>query len=349
MKILYGVQGTGNGHITRARVMSHALNQVGIDVDYLFSGRTECAYFDMQCFNKPTVRRGLTFTLANGEIKYLKTLFKNNLWQFLKEVKNCDVSAYDCILCDFEPITAWAAKQLNIPVIGIGHQYVFDLPVPQQKPSWLAQQILHHFAPTQHIAPLHWHHFNSPILPPIINTVHHESVSNKNHILVYLPFENQLQIAHALSQFPNHQFIIYGNDKPNTSYTNIRFKTLSTQGFKQDLMSCDSVIANAGFELSSEAMSLGKKLLVRPLKGQTEQHSNALAIQHLNYGHVTSEFNIPSITQFLNSKHHVTIHFPDVALYLAEWIKAGFPSRTASWYKQVWEQVVVTHQPSSVT
>jgi len=34
MKILYGVQGTGNGHISRARVMSKALKQQNIDVDF---------------------------------------------------------------------------------------------------------------------------------------------------------------------------------------------------------------------------------------------------------------------------------------------------------------------------
>ncbi|HFF2915998.1 TPA: glycosyltransferase family protein, partial [Vibrio cholerae] len=39
MKILYGVQGTGNGHIARSRAMCAALKQQQVDVDYLFSGR----------------------------------------------------------------------------------------------------------------------------------------------------------------------------------------------------------------------------------------------------------------------------------------------------------------------
>ena len=37
MQILYGVQGTGNGHITRARTMARALTDSSIEVDYLFS------------------------------------------------------------------------------------------------------------------------------------------------------------------------------------------------------------------------------------------------------------------------------------------------------------------------
>ena len=39
MKILYGVQGTGNGHITRGRAMQKALSDAGIEVDWVFSGR----------------------------------------------------------------------------------------------------------------------------------------------------------------------------------------------------------------------------------------------------------------------------------------------------------------------
>ncbi|MBP7664242.1 MAG: glycosyltransferase, partial [Shewanella sp.] len=39
MRILYGVQGTGNGHLSRARVMAKALMKQDIEVDFLFSGR----------------------------------------------------------------------------------------------------------------------------------------------------------------------------------------------------------------------------------------------------------------------------------------------------------------------
>jgi UDP:flavonoid glycosyltransferase YjiC (YdhE family) len=35
MKILYGVQGTGNGHITRARIMAKAFADAGVQVDWV--------------------------------------------------------------------------------------------------------------------------------------------------------------------------------------------------------------------------------------------------------------------------------------------------------------------------
>ncbi|WP_275451435.1 glycosyltransferase family protein, partial [Photobacterium sanctipauli] len=60
MKILYGVQGTGNGHISRAREMARALASQGAEVDYLFSGRPADQYFDMEGFGDYQTRRGLT-------------------------------------------------------------------------------------------------------------------------------------------------------------------------------------------------------------------------------------------------------------------------------------------------
>lgn len=36
LRVLYGVQATGQGHITRARSLGPALEKRGVDVDFLF-------------------------------------------------------------------------------------------------------------------------------------------------------------------------------------------------------------------------------------------------------------------------------------------------------------------------
>jgi len=46
-KILYGVQGTGQGHISRARGVAEALKDYDVDVTWLFSGRPKEKFFDM--------------------------------------------------------------------------------------------------------------------------------------------------------------------------------------------------------------------------------------------------------------------------------------------------------------
>ena len=110
LKILYGVQGTGNGHISRARMMAKHFTRQNADVTYLFSGRDPEHYFAMDDFGDYQHRRGLTFTTEAGKVNYLKTVRDNNIFQFFNDVRNLDVSAYDLVISDFEPVTAWAAK-----------------------------------------------------------------------------------------------------------------------------------------------------------------------------------------------------------------------------------------------
>jgi len=62
MRLLYGVQGTGNGHISRCRTLAQALGRHGVEVDYLLSGRARDDYFDMQSFGDFRARQGLTFS-----------------------------------------------------------------------------------------------------------------------------------------------------------------------------------------------------------------------------------------------------------------------------------------------
>ena len=110
MRIFYGVQGTGNGHITRARVMAKELYAAGIEVTFQFTGRPADKYFDMDIFNGYQLRTGLTFNTDKGQVNYLKTAFDAKPITFIKDVRSLDLSDYDLVISDFEPVTAWAAK-----------------------------------------------------------------------------------------------------------------------------------------------------------------------------------------------------------------------------------------------
>lgn len=118
-------QATGNGHITRARAMAPLLKDADIDVTYLFSGRDEKDFFDMQCFGNFLVRKGLSFVTRDGSLHISDTVRKAPIRAFFKSVKELDLSSYDLVLTDFEPITAWAAKRQNKVCIIYGHQYAF--------------------------------------------------------------------------------------------------------------------------------------------------------------------------------------------------------------------------------
>ena len=137
MKILYGVQGTGNGHIARARAMAHAFKLQNVDVDFLFSGREKSAYFSMEDFGDYQTRRRSHLLYRKGKVNHLKTAINTNPNQLWKEVSDVDLSSYDVVLNDFEPITAWAAKRQKVPTVGISHQNAFRYSVPKKGATWL--------------------------------------------------------------------------------------------------------------------------------------------------------------------------------------------------------------------
>jgi uncharacterized protein (TIGR00661 family) len=64
------------------------------------------------------------------------------------------------------------------------------------------------------------------------------------------------------------------------------------------LYDCAGVISNAGFELASECLQLGKKILAKPLHVQMEQISNATALKQLGYGQTMTDIE-PAVLEAL--------------------------------------------------
>lgn len=341
MKIFYGVQGTGNGHITRARVMAKELYAAGIDVNFQFTGRPADKYFDMDIFNGYQLRTGLTFNTEKGHVSYFKTARDAKPITFIKDVSALDLSSYDLVISDFEPVTAWAAKKQKKAVLGIGHQYAFNHKIPREGADPIASRILKYFAPADIGVGLHWHHFGQPILPPVIDTPATPKTVIRNKIIVYLPFEDQHEVIRLLSPFKDFEFHIYAPETVPLTAGHIRCNPLSRDGFQKDLYDCYGIISNAGFELASESLQLGKKILAKPLHAQMEQISNAAALQQLGYGHVMNELDGTVIEHWLHDRHAVQITYPNVAKVLVQWIQDGMPEMTADFIENIWNTVEV--------
>ncbi|OQK18434.1 glycosyltransferase [Methyloprofundus sedimenti] len=341
MKIFYGVQGTGNGHITRARVMAKELAAAGFDVTYQFTGRPSDQFFDMQVFNGYQHKEGLTFNTGKGQVNYIKSVFEAKPITFIKDVKGLDLSSYDLVISDFEPVTAWAARMQKVKVLGIGHQYAFEHDIPRTGSDPIAELVMKNFAPANTGVGLHWHHFGQPILPPIIETPDFPGEIKKNTIVVYLPFENQQEVIKHLCPFENFHFHLYSPVPVVSKYAHITSHPLSREGFKKDVYDCAGIISNAGFELASEALQLGKKILAKPLHSQMEQISNAAALKQLGYGHTMNDMQPDIIEEWLHHNHAVHITYPNIARVIVDWMKEGMPKMDKEFTEQVWEGVDV--------
>ena len=341
MKIFYGVQGTGNGHITRARVMAKELFRAGFDVTFQFTGRAQNKFFDMEIFNGYQHCTGLTFNTDKGQVNYIKTVFQSKPIRFIKDVKALDFSDYDLLISDFEPVTAWAAKTQKKKILGIGHQYAFNHKIPRTGSDPLADTVMKYFAPADISIGLHWHHFEQPILPPIIETAVVPQFIKKNKILVYLPFEKPNHVLEYLAPFKDFKFFLYTPTTVISQYDHIVCNPLSRKGFQKDLVECAGIISNAGFELASEALQLGKKILVKPLHSQMEQISNAAALKQLGYGQTMNTMNSETVEAWLKNHSAVRVTYPNIAKIIVNWIQQGMPKIDHDFTQQIWNQVQV--------
>ena len=311
MNILYGIATTGNGHISRSRVIVDALKKRGHSIDVILSGRDKKDLFDIDNFKPFQIKKGFTFVTNNGKINYLKTVLKTSPIQFLNDIKSID-NNYDLVITDFDPISAYAAKKYKIPCMGIGHQYSFYKNIPMtMKMKFISIFIPKIYSPVNLSIPFHFHHFNQLILPPFIDSRLHEADSinqRSSNILVYLPWENLENMISILKKI-KEKFILYTNIESIEKHGNITLKPFSNITFKEDLIQCSGLITNAGFQLPSEALFLGKPMLCKPLDGQPEQEHNAKILKQLGYATVCKKIDIDIIQSWMKNKINVRIPF----------------------------------------
>lgn len=341
MKILYGVQATGQGHISRARAMAAQLNQLGVDVTWLFSGRPREQLFDMEPFGYYKHRRGLTFAARAGRIRYRETLRTNQLRKLARDVTHLDLSPYDLVVTDYEPVVAWAARRAGRRSIGIGHQYAFGPHTPVRGDNWLSRNLLRWFAPVDVPLGLHWHPYAGNILPPILD-LPPLPVEKGEHILVYLPFEDQDSVTRLLQEFPERRFAQYASGLQAAVKGNVVLRPASIDAFKFDLARSAGVICNSGFELISECLQWRKPVLTKPLSGQVEQLSNALALAQLHYASVAPDLSRDAINDWLEAPVSAPdIHFSDVASLLAKWLASGCTETAEELAQRAWSSPCV--------
>jgi uncharacterized protein (TIGR00661 family) len=344
VRILFGVQATGNGHISRSREIVRELKALGHDVKTVLSGRDPGQLREVEVFQPWVALRGLTFASSSGKVRLLKTarMAPFDTLQMWRDVASFDARGFDLVVCDFEPVTARVARRRGIPSIGVGHQYAFVFDVPTVPGDPASRYILTHMAPTDTPLGLHWHHFGFPILPPIVPDYLESRATHANKILVYLPFEDNADIVATLRKHTGYNFFIYGTREPAGDRGHLHHRAYSRDGFLNDLSDCEGVICNAGFELPSEALHLGKRLLVKPLHGQLEQRSNALGIASLRLGQVMNDLDEQVVSEWLVSGPHIKpMNYPRTAAEMAKWIDAGRWDTPDELARRLWKEVPV--------
>ena len=97
MNILYGVQTTGNGHISRSREVIRELKKLGHDVQVILSGNKPAMLSDLKEFEPYQRFEGLTFCTNRGKLNYFKTALSLHIIQFYHDIASFDDSGCDLV------------------------------------------------------------------------------------------------------------------------------------------------------------------------------------------------------------------------------------------------------------
>lgn len=309
--ILYGVNGEGAGHSTRAReVLAHLVAN---------GHKVQVASFDRGMQNLKSQFDvieiyGFRFAYVNNRVRYKRTIAKNlvTLPQAAKSLAKLkrivEERRIDLIITDFEPLTCHLGHRLSLPVISIDNQHCLtnaavSYPRKYRRDAAAAKLVTRLMTPhadaylVLSFFPALVRKRNTFLFPPLLRQ---EILSAKptraEHVLVYVTSP-----ASAIAKILNSvrcRFIAYGFGRDGQD-GNILYKKPSLDGFFTDLLSARAIVANSGFSLVTEALHLGKPYLAVPVSHQFEQVFNAYWLQKSSYGAYWQELNKERVESFL--------------------------------------------------
>ena len=281
MKIFYAIQGTGNGHLSRAEQLYPYLKKYG-EVDFFLSGSNAQLNTTLPIKYKSN---GVSLHYKNtGGMDYGK-ITKSLGFSIYKEAKALPLEKYDVIINDFEFITSLACNFKKKKSIQFGHQASFQSKLTPRSTSFnpIGNLVLDKFVKSTNYLGLHFESYDKNIYNPIIkDEVVQADVMDDGHISVYLPQYSIAILSPYLLANPLFHFEVFTKEVSQvTNHKNITFYPIDNKVFTSSLIRCHGIITAGGFETPAEAMYLNKKLLSIPILNHFEQECNGAAMKKL--------------------------------------------------------------------
>ncbi|MCU0420124.1 MAG: glycosyl transferase [Cyclobacteriaceae bacterium] len=316
MNILYAIQGTGNGHLSRAVDIIPELQKYG-RLDLFVSGAQAEVVLPYPIKYKS---KGLSFYFGkSGGINFYKTFQRNSSREVIQEIHEFPVEKYDLIVNDFEPISAWAARKKEVPIIGLSHQSALlskKAPRPKIRDPF-GEWLLRHYAPVKKYVGFHFEEYDKNIFTPVVReAIRHIKPRNEGHYTVYLPAYDDKKLVKLFLKLPNVRWHIFSKHTQAPYHVGrISVYPVSGQDFVESVVRSAGVLCGAGFETPAEVLHLNKKLLVVPMKSQYEQHCNAAALKKMGVPVLkkVKKRSLRKIEKWLDEGKRLNIEFAEVA------------------------------------
>ena len=296
MRIVYGVQCTGKGHLSRFLGLKPLFDREGHELLVIASGYEDPPPYFLAAVGHAQYERftGLS-TIADGTGGVSKRgtmkAFATHLPELLESFRRAHVMISkfdpDLVISDFDPITGSPFVAPSVFKVGISNQSILITAGVQHLPGLRMERFNVNLIGKLFTSGLDAHlgcHFfplDEACLPPILRPEVLSAVpENREHLVVYHSFPGLLEpIIDYAKRHPKRPIFVYGYAsyrKPVPE--NLHFETDPSR-FVTDLATCDAYVGTAGFQAIAEAYYLGKRLAVQPIDGQYEQKWNAAQLE----------------------------------------------------------------------
>lgn len=325
MKILYAVQATGNGHVSRAREIVPLLKELG-ETDVLLSGQNTALSLPFEITYRV---KGLGFAFGKrGGIDYWQSIRQANPIRLYKDIKSIPVENYDVVISDFEPVSAWACKMKKVTCSALSHQAAFlSKKTPRiARKDYLTEAIFKYYSPSTLAYGFHFKSYDDFIYTPVIRKdIRSLQPSDKGYYIVYLPAYDDQYLAGMFHKFPEVQVKIFSiRCKQFNKNRNVEIIPVNPIDFTKGFEACTGIITGGGFETPAEAIYLNKKILCVPMLNQYEQQCNAEALRQLGITVIPKvDENFPQVLMkwFENDFRYHEL-YPDITMTILEQVIA---------------------------
>ncbi len=315
MKLLYGINTNGQGHINRSRIFISELQADGHEVHVLLSGK-EPPKYAYELADRVFYKQGPFDIYQDNKVLIPKSLQANfnklpDYNRARKEIMELDYKEnYDAFISDFEQTSAIAGRRLNKPVVILDRQHaIFHSFCADRVPCGMYEKIAFRLAQLMMIPQYDKCYAldfidtmetkDDVTLFPLVDKPEFDrlDVSYEDHIVAYLGRYDHEYVEDILSKFNNETFHLYGFNRDKRK-GNVVYRKTSRDGFIKDIASCKAIIGNGGFNLAWEACILNKLVMTIPHWKILEQVTNAYSLNELGVGYLSEELTEEEFTNF---------------------------------------------------
>ena len=301
MRVVYGVQSVGRGHLARFLALKPLFDRDGHEMLVILSGHHDPPPVVRNAIGDSAYEKLVGITMVEngvGGISKRKTVqsFAAGLPDLFSSLHRAHrvISDFepDLIVSDFDVLTASPFVAPHMYKVGIGNQAMLHHPGLTRLSGYRMERMNVNLAirlctgGLDTLLGCHFYPIDEQCLPPILRPeVLDTPARNDGHIVVYHSFQGRLDpIVRFARHHKDREIVVYGYDTPPPGTPgNMRFET-DTDRFVADLASCAAYVGTAGFQAICEAFYFGKRIVLQPIEGQYEQRWNGAQLAEYGMG-----------------------------------------------------------------